>query len=437
MKQERVYVNDVKKGQVFIEGWIHEIRDLAKIKFILLRDMTGVVQCIIKDEKLMKKFSDLSVESVISINGEAKPAQVKSPEVSQKEIEVEIKEFEIISKAEKLPINIHDKDVETGFAKRLDYRYLDLRNPKNLLIFKIETDVLKAMRDFCIKTGFLELCSPKFQSAAAESGAEMFSVDYFGKKAYLAQSPQFYKQMAVISGFERVFEIAPVFRANPSHTTRHDTEFTMFDAEIGFINSFEDVMHWEEQWLAYILEQIKEKYGKQIKEVFNIDLVVPKIPFPRITMEEAHKIIREAGIKVGEDSDLDAEGEKALGDYIQKKYKHEFVFLTLFPWKVRPFYHMRPKDNPRVTNSFDLLWKGLEITTGAQREHRHDILIKQAKEKKISEKPIQWYLDMFKYGAPPHGGFGLSPTRVVMQMLNLPNVREATFAPRDTERLTP
>jgi aspartyl-tRNA synthetase len=436
-KEKRVYVSEVKKGPVFLQGWVHELRDLAKIKFLLLRDVSGIVQCIVKDEKLFAEFSKITLESVVSIKGEAKSAIVKSPEVTDKTIEIDIKDIELISKADALPIPVMEKGVETTLPNRLDNRFLDLRKPKNLLIFQIETEVLMAMRDFCIKNGFLELCSPKLQSAAAESGAEMFSVDYFGKKAYLAQSPQFYKQMAMLSGFEKVFEIAPVFRANPSHTTRHDTEFTMVDIEVGFINSVEDIMKLEEKWIQYILKQVKEKFGKRIKEVFNVDVNVPKIPFPRITMDEAHKIVRSAGIKVDDESDLDSEGEKILGEYALKKLNHEFVFLTGFPWKVRPFYHMKSEDNPKVTKSYDLIWKGLEITTGAQREHRHDKLVAQAKEKGIGLEPIKWYLDMFRYGAPPHGGFGLSPTRVVMQILNLPNVREATFAPRDTERLTP
>ena len=239
--------------------------------------------------------------------------------------------------------------------------------------------------------------------------------------------------MAMASGFEKIFEIGPVFRANKSHTARHDTEFTMIDMEISFIDSEEDVMKMEEEWLAYLLKKIKEKFGKEIKEVFGVDVVVPKLPFPRVTMKEAISLLGKKGHKAT--GDLDAEGEKLLSEIIKKKYGHDFVFITEYPFEVRPFYHM--KQGKDLTKSFDLLWKGLEITTGAQREHRYEILKKQAKEKGLSEKSLKAYLNFFKYGCPPHGGCALSPTRMLMLLLGIKNVRDVTFVPRNTERLTP
>ena len=433
---KRIYSKEVQSSkagsQVIVAGWAADAKSLGKIAFIKLRDRAGIIQLVSSDKKIIEQASKITNESVIAVEGKVQASKAKAGGN-----EIEISKIEVLSLSDpKLPIDMSGK-IETDLSKRLDWRFLDLRSQKHKLIFEIETEVLAAMREFCLKEGFFEICSPKFQGTAAESGAETFWIDYFGKKATLAQSPQFYKQLGVIAGFEKVFECAPVFRANPSHTTRHDTEFTSFDIEIGFIKSVDDIISLEERWLKYILERVKEKFGRQIKEVFGVEIVAPKIPFPRVTMDEAHKIVKSLGGKVEAGMDLDSEGEKLLSQHILKKFRHEFVFVTPFPWKVRPFYHMRPANNPDVSLSYDLLYNGLEITTGAQREHRYEKLMEQVKDKGLNPKSIQWYLDMFRFGAPPHGGFGSSPTRVVMQMLNLGNVREATFVPRDTERLTP
>lgn len=294
----------------------------------------------------------------------------------------------------------------------------------------------EAMREYWIKNGFIEIYTPKFMKSASESGAELFEVKYFGKKVYLAQSPQFYKQMAMAAGFEKVFEISPVFRANLSNTSRHDTEFTMIDMEISFIDSEEEVMKFEEEWVVYFLKKIKEKYGKEIEKTFGVDIIIPKLPFPRVTMKEAQKLLKDTNYK-GPKDNLDAEGEKLLAQIIKKKHNHEFVFVKEYPISSRPFYHMRKEKNNDLTKGFDLIWKGIEITTGAQREHRYDILKKQAIEKNINPKLIQYYLDFFRYGCPSHGGCALSQSRLLMIMLDLGNVREATFLPRDRRRLTP
>jgi aspartyl-tRNA synthetase len=294
-----------------------------------------------------------------------------------------------------------------------------------------------AMREYWLAHGFIQVYSPKLMGLPSESGAELFSLDYFGKKAYLAQSPQLYKQMAMSAGFEKIFEIGPVFRANPSHTTRHDTEFTSIDMEISYIESHEDVMKVEEEWITHFLKRIREKHGEEIKNAFGAEIEVPKIPFPRLTMAQAKKTLARIGIRQGED--LDSEGEKAICAIVKEKFGHDFVFITEYPAGARPFYHMRAKgaSGEEVTKSFDLLWKGLEITTGAQREHRYEILKKQAQEKGLHLEPLEDYLNFFKWGCPPHGGCGISPTRLLMILLGLKNVREATFLPRDTERLRP
>jgi aspartyl/asparaginyl-tRNA synthetase len=294
------------------------------------------------------------------------------------------------------------------------------------------------MRDFWFKEGFIELHSPKLTGAATESGAELFKLEYFDRMATLAQSPQFYKQMAMAAGFGKVFEVGPVFRANPSFTSRHDTEFTSVDTEISWIDSHEDVMSFEERWLAHTLAAVKDVHGEQIAETFDTELVVPDVPFPRITLEDAKQLLRDAGHGApGEGHDLDPPSERALSAIVKQQYGHEFTFVTDYPTSVRPFYHMRYEDRPTVTKSFDLLWRGIELTTGAQREHRHEQLLAQAAEKKVDTAAIDYYLDFFRFGAPPHGGFGFGLTRLLMQMLGQENVREVTFLYRGPHRLEP
>ncbi len=432
---ERTKINELKEKigkKVLIKGFIHEIRDQSKVKFIIIRDNSGIIQTVTTPDKkeIFDNIANTPKESVIAIEG-----IVKAEKQAPSGLEIHVEKFEILSEANRdLPIQVVEKGEPSALPIRLDYRWIDLRKPKNLLIFKIWTFMEKAMREFWEKNEFIQIYSPKFMGSPSESGAELFSVDYFGKKAFLAQSPQFFKQMAMASGFEKIFEIGPVFRANPSHTTRHDTEFTMIDMEISFIESHKDVMELEENWINYFMGRIKEEFGKEIKEVFGVDINVPKVPFPRITMEEAQKLIRKKGYK-GSKEDLDAEGEKLIYNIIKEKFGHEFVFVTDYPWTARPFYHM--KNGKDLTKSFDLVWRGVEVTTGAQREHRYEILKKQAVEKKINLKLINDYLNFFKYGCPPHGGFAISPTRFLMLMLGVKNVREVTFLPRDTERLNP
>ncbi len=432
-KEKRVYVSEIKKGPVFLQGWVHELRDLAKIKFVLLRDISGIVQCIIKDKKLFKKFSDLSLESVVSIKGQAKEAKVKSSEITNHNLEVEIKDIELINKAEKLPILVAEKDktITTDLSKRLDNRSLDLRKRRNLAIFKIRSMVTKAAEDFLTKEGFIQIHSPKIIGSASESGANVFKMSYFGKTAFLAQSPQFYKQAALVSGFDKVFEIGEVFRAEKHHTPRHLCEYTSLDFELSFIKDYEDVMKVMEDLMIDILKRVKEECKEELF-LFNVKIEIPKKPFPKISMKEAKRAI---GIKSSDSEDLNDAEEKKLGDYIKKKYKTDFVFLTDFPWAVRPFYHYKKDKN--TTASFDLLYKGLEITTGSQREHRYKILKEQAKDKKISEKDNLWYFEQFKYGVPPHGGTGTGIGRIVKQLLDIENLREVVLFPRDPERLSP
>jgi aspartyl/asparaginyl-tRNA synthetase len=295
-----------------------------------------------------------------------------------------------------------------------------------------------------VKLGGIEVLvdsidTPKLMGAASESGAEVFRVDYFGSSACLAQSPQFHKQMAIAAGFDRVMEVGPVFRAEPSFTSRHSTEFTGLDLEMAWIDSVDDVMRMEEEMLAHAIAAVRDSFGHQFEEVFGADLVIPAMPFPRITLVEARKQLLRAGWRPADRSteDLDGEGERMLSNLVAEKFGHQFVFVTDYPVSVRPFYHMRPADDPTVTSSFDLIWNGLEVTTGAQREHRYEVLVAQAAEKGIALEPIRHYVDCFRFGCPPHGGLGIGINRLLMKLLDLPSIREASLFFRGPNRLTP
>ena len=436
---ERILTQQVREKigqQIKIAGFVQIIRDQGNIKFLIIRDITGTIQVVIikNNVEAMKIVESLSLESVVEIIGLA-----KKEEQAPGGVEIAVEKIIILSLATpELPIPVAEKGVEeTDLQKRLDWRWLDLRKPEKALVFKVWTLMENAFREYWIKNNYIEIHSPKFMSTPSESGAELFEVKYFDKKAYLAQSPQFYKQMAMASGFEKIFEVGPDFRANPSFTSRHDTEFTGYDAEISFIESHQNVIIEEQKAIQYVLEKIKEKFGKEILTCYGRDIVVPTIPFPQVTMKEAKEILAKLKVLSEKDGDLSPEEERKLSEYIQEKKGHEFLFVTEYPIEVRPFYHMRLETNSKLTKSFDLLWNGLEITTGAQREHRYDILVSQAKEKGLKFEPIQFYLNFFKYGCPPHGGFGLGPSRMLMKIFDVGNVREVTYLYRGVKRLEP
>ena len=436
---KRILIEKIKEEagrQIKIAGFVHTIRDQGSIKFLIIRDISGTIQVVVTKAKpeALKIAESLSLESVVEIIGLAK-AEKQAPGG----IEIAAEKIFVLSSAfPELPIPVVEKsNEEVDLQKRLDWRWLDLRKPEKILVFKVWTLMEQAFREYWTQNGYIEIHSPKFMSTPSESGAELFEVKYFDRKAYLAQSPQFYKQMGMASGFERVFEVGPVFRANPSFTSRHDTEFTGYDAEISFIESHQEVMEEEQKAIRYVIKKLKEKFGKEISAFYGRDLIVPKLPFPQVTMKQAKEILAKLGVPSEKEGDLSPEEERKLSDYILEKEGHEFLFVTEYPIEVRPFYHMRLETNPKLTKSFDLLWNGLEITTGAQREHRYDVLVAQAKEKGLTLKPIQFYLNFFKYGCPPHGGFGLGPSRMLMKVFNVGNVREVTYLYRGVKRLEP
>jgi nondiscriminating aspartyl-tRNA synthetase len=420
--------------QVTIRGWVHALRDQKRMQFIVVRDETGLVQVVLAKEdpagQLNEQVSTLTAESAVTLTGTV--VVDERVKLGGLELRLEALQFDSLAEPE-LPIA-----ADSALDKRIDWRYLDLRRPDRKLIFEVQTTAEHAMREFWRGENFIEIHTPKFMGSASESGAELFKVEYFDRTAYLAQSPQFYKQMAMAAGFGRVFEIGPVFRANPSFTSRHDTEFTSVDVEISWIDSHDDVMSFQERWLAHVLAVVKAVHGEEIERTFDTELVVPPVPFPRVTLEHAKDLLRQGGHDApGPEHDLDPPSERALSAIVKERHDNEFAFVTDYPTSVRPFYHMRYADRPTVTKSFDLLWRGIELTTGAQREHRYERLLAQAEDKGVDPGPIQYYLDFFRFGAPPHGGFGFGLTRLLMQMLGQDNVREVTFLYRGPHRLEP
>lgn len=407
---------------------------------MILRDHTGLIQVVAErseeNKEVNEQIAQLTRESAIQVTG----VVVSNPNVKLGQLEVHLKTLSVDSLADaELPIDLFGR-TETDVDKRLDWRYLDLRQPELQSIFRIQTTVEMAMREYWVSNGFVEIHTPKIMGSPSEGGAELFTLEYFGQTASLAQSPQFYKQMAMAAGLDRVFEIGPAFRADPSFTPRHSTEFTSVDMEMSWIESHHDVMEFEEGWLCHVLETVREKHGREIAGTFGVQVTVPSQPFPKITMEEAQMILRDKGYVAPAETkkgDIDPQGERLLCEYAQEQFGHEFIFVTDYPVEVRPFYHMRKEVDPRLTKSFDLLWKWMEITTGAQREHRYDVLVRQAVEKGIDLESILFYLDFFKYGCPPHGGFGFGLARLLAAMLNQRSIREVVFLHRGPNRLIP
>ena len=440
---ERTLIRDASKKigeSIALRGFVQTVRNQKAVQFIILRDHTGLIQIVAErseaNQELNESIEKLTRESAVEVAG----VVVQNPNVKLGQLELQLQTLSVEAMSDAtLPIDLFGR-TETDVDKRLDWRFLDLRQPQNQLIFHVQTTVEMAMREFWITNGFVEIHTPKLMGSPSEGGAELFTLDYFGQTASLAQSPQFYKQMAMAAGLERVFEIGPAFRADPSFTPRHSTEFTSVDTEMSWIQSHDEIMAFEENWLCYVLAAVKEKHGKEIAETFGAEVVIPNLPFPKVTMEEAQRLLKAKGHVPPADAkkgDLDPQGERLLCEYAKEHYGHEFIFVTDYPVEVRPFYHMRKHDNPNETKSFDLLWKWMEITTGAQREHRYDVLVKQATEKGIDLETINFYLDFFKFGCPPHGGFGFGLARLLAAMLNQKSIRDVVFLHRGPNRLIP
>ncbi len=445
---ERTYIGKIKENlekEVQLSGFVDTFRNTSAMAFIVLKDITGKVQLTIEKEKhpeLLDALNVLTQDSVITVTGVAHASEY----VKMGGVEVFPDSITVHSIAEALPITREyipatkkRPAVErSSVDQRIDYRWIDLRTDKNQLMFKVQTAMTKAFRDFLLERNFMEIHTPKLIAAASESGSDVFEVKYFDRSAYLAQSPQFYKQMAMAAGFERIFETGPVFRAEKSFTSKHSTEFSGFDLEFSYIKDHYDVMNMEAELLTYMLKQVKEQYGDEIVRLYGpeMEVVVPTLPFPVVKLRDLYDQLEKCyGFTVpeSEKGDLTTEAERLSYRWVKEHYNHEFLFIIDYSADKRAFYHMR--DERGVPMGYDLIWRGVEITTGAQREHRYEILKKQAEEKGLAED-VKFYLDFFRYGCPPHGGFGLGIDRMTMLFFDA-HINEAEFLFRSPKRLTP
>jgi len=424
----RTYINDLKtEKEVLIKGWIYEIRGMAKIKFLLIRDMTGIVQCVVKDKKMLDRLTNISLESVIEIKGKVKSAKIKA-EFARSDVEIDVLGLEILNKAEEIPIHVNEKTVKSTLPKRLDFRSLDVRKPRIQAIFKIQSTIINAFREYFYKREFMEIQPPGIIGVSTEGGTDLFEIKYFDKKAYLAQSPQLYKQLMAIS-LEKVFSTGAIWRAEKHDTSRHINEIRQLDIEVGFCDDMQ-VMKYLEESVKFIVEKVLKENKKEL-DLLGIKLKVPSAKY--FTYAEAIKLLNKHGFKMKIGDDFENEAEKKLCEL----YPNTIIFTYEWPIEIKPFY-IWPKDKKKgVSGGFDAIYGGLEISSGGQRVHVPEILIEQLKSKDLKPEDFKWYIDAFRYGAPAHAGWSIGLERISQAMLGFDNIREVTLFPRDRKRLTP
>lgn len=432
---KKVLIKDIHKHlnkRIVLAGWVHKVVKKGKIIFIILRDCSGLTQLVVtfRNPEAFNLAKRLNLEDVIEVEG------VVTESLSRKfKYELKVEKLEILSKVKDIiPLDVSG-EIEAELGVRLRYRVVDLRRPRNLAIFKIQAELIDAFRRFLRCRGFIEVHTPKIVATCTEGGAELFEVKYFEKKAFLAQSPQIYKQLLVIAGFERVFEVGHAYRAEKHNTIRHLNEYVSLDVEMGFIENENDLMNLQEELVKYMLESVKENCKSEL-ETLNVS--IPEVDkIPRLSFREAKEIIVEYyGRRNFADAiDLDTEAERLICRYAKENYDTDFIYITNFPLEARPFYTM-PLDE-YYSRSFDLLFRGLEISTGSQRIHDYDLLVKSIRKHGLNPEDFKYYLEAFRYGAPPHGGFAVGAERLTMKLLNLSNIREASLFPRDRFRIVP
>ena len=419
---------------VQVKGTVHNIRMMSDFAFVILRTARETIQCVYAESFSDYRMSDdLKEECAVKVTGKVVAGETKD---GSKRYEIQIHGVEILSHpAELSPIVITKKQVNCDLSTNLDYRPVTLRNPKERAIFKIQEGIARGFREFLMKQGFTEIRSPKINYAGAEGGTNVFKLDYFGKQVYLAQSPQLYKQ-ALVGAFERVFEVAPVFRAEHHDTSRHLNEYISMDFEMGFIDSFEDIMNMETGVLKYIMNLLRDEYKNEV-ELLHADIpVIEEIPTIKF-MDAKELLMKKFKYKPSDMKDFDPEEEQLLGKWAKKELGSDFLFVTHYPSKKRPFYTMDDPEDPEYTLSFDLLFRGLEITSGGQRVHDYHQQVEKMQKLGMNPEQFETYLMLHKYGAPPHGGLGIGLERLTMHLLGFKNVREATMFPRDINRVSP
>lgn len=412
--------------EALIKGRVFNIRNLGNIVFLVIQDYTGTIQVVV-DKRIEVKIGD-----AVTVTG-----LVKKDARAKSGFEMKASNLEVVSKnIEELPIDLSKDDLNLNLNTLLDYRPLSLRHPKVQAIFKLYDILLKSYESVMREYDFTEIKTPKILGTATEGGANFFKVKYFDKEATLAQSPQFYKQM-MVGVFERVFEIGSAFRAEPHFTTRHVNEYISLDAEMGYISDYRDIIKALNPVLKKMFLMI-EKEGKPYLDLYDIELSKVPDEIPCVKLSEIKKIIKdEYGYEIPETTDIDPKGEELAGKYAHDKFDSDFIFITHYPWSDRPFYTMPNPENPEETYGFDLLYKGLEIITGGQRIHKYEDLISNMKKKGVKPQGMEFYLDVFKYAIPPHGGWAMGSERIIKQILNLESIKEAVLFPRDVKRLIP
>lgn len=416
---------------VKVNGAVHAIRDMGTVAFVILRKREGLVQCIYEEGTSKFDIKDIREGCTAEVTG-----VVKRSEKAPNGIEICLEEMKILSKpAEAMPLQISKWKLNTSLEAKLNYRSISLRNVRERAKFKIQEGIVRGFREFLYSQGFTEIHTPKIGAKGAEGGSNVFKLDYFHRPAVLEQSPQFYKQM-MVGVFDRVFETAPVFRAEKHNTKRHLNEYTSLDFEMGYIDGYEDIMAVETGFLQYTMELLRKEYAKELK-ILGITLPevkeIPAMPFTELKQKVSEKY----GRKIKTPYDLEPEEEVLIGEYIREEYGSDFVFVTHYPSKKRPFYAMDDPNDPKYTLSFDLLFKGMEITTGGQRIHDYHMLKEKIAARGMTEEGMDAYLDAFKHGMPPHGGLGIGLERLTMKLCGEENVRETTLFPRDLGRLEP
>jgi aspartyl-tRNA synthetase len=433
---ERTYTEDVTAAQdgeeTTVAGHVHDVRDLGGLLFVILRDGSGVIQLVFKeddDADLFAAAEDLDREDVVVVTG-----TVQAADQAPGGAEIAPTEMEVLSEAETpLPLEI-SKDVDADLSTRLDLRYMDVRAPEVKAIFSLRSKAMAAMREWFEDAEFEEVDTPLLSAAGAEGGADLFPVVYYDKEAFLSQSPQLYKQMLVASGFDRLYEVGHAFRAEDFATSRHVSEIAMFDVEIGYIEDHHDVMDVQEESLRHVIRRVVETAEREL-DLLGSDLTVPEEPFPRISFDEALDILEtEYGHFPEDPGDLDTKGEKLLGEHFAEQ-GHPAIFVVGYPGE--KFYYWQREGDDLASRKFDLLYRGQELSSGGQREHDREKLVAAMEAGGVDPADFEFYLDAFRYGVPPHGGYGLGIDRMIQQLADLDNIKEAILFPRDPDRLEP
>lgn len=423
----RLYSKEITKERdgetVEVAGWVNEKRELGKVSFIRLRDEKGYVQITTKDENIIDIIRSIKKESVISVVG-----VVSANETAPRGVEIIPEKIDVISRADPIPIDMHKKE-NTTLDKRLNNRPIDLRNPENNLVFRVQSCLVQGFLDYLNKNGFVQVFTPCLMGVASESGSEVFEVKYYDEKAFLRQDPQLHRQLTIAGGYEKIYDIGPCWRAEASHTTQHICEHRVCAVEVAFIKDEYDVINLEKELVLHALEFVKTHAKEFLKASISVPKEAPILEFPKI-----YEILESFGKHVEYGKDYDTEGQKLLAEYVKKKYNTDMFFVNKFPFTVKPFYVMT---DGKWARSVDLIFKGIELSSGGQREHRYEVIIEQAKEKGMNPKSVEWFAKFFRYGVPPHGGFAIGLERLTMALLNIKNIREAVLFPRTPERLVP